>query len=106
MTTRETIARHHTAEGLRDPVTIKGRLNAVKAVLGNEPVSVLEKAEPIQRFKASYRHGHAAATVNRALSALRGAINWGMGAPTPAEGSRPNAISWRARQDSNLRPPA
>ena len=65
------------AEGLRDPVTIVGRLKAVKAVLGNEPVSVLEKAEPIQRFKASYRHGRAVATVNRALSALRGAINWG-----------------------------
>ena len=58
-------------------MTIKGRLKAVKAVLGNEPVSVLEKAEPIQRFKASYRHGRAIATVNRALSALRGAINWG-----------------------------
>ena len=65
------------AEGLRDPVTIVGRLKAVKAVLGNEPVSALEKAEPIQRFKASYRHGRAVATVNRALSALRGAINWG-----------------------------
>jgi integrase len=37
---------------------------------------MLEKAEPIQRFKASYRHGRAVATVNRALSALRGAINW------------------------------
>lgn len=65
------------AEGLRDPVTIKGRLKAVKTVLGNEPVSVLEKAEPIQRFKASYRQGRAIATVNRALSAIRGAINWG-----------------------------
>ena len=41
------------AEGLRDPVTIKGRLKAVKAVLGSEPVTVLEKVEPIQRFKAS-----------------------------------------------------
>ena len=65
------------AEGLRDPVTIKGRLKAVKAVLGSEPVTVLEKVEPIQRFKASYRQGRAIATVNRALGALRGAINWG-----------------------------
>ncbi|MCC7241011.1 MAG: site-specific integrase [Acidobacteria bacterium] len=65
------------AEGLRDPVTIKGRLKAVKAVLGNEPVEVLEKPEPVQQFKASYRQGRAIATVNRALSALRGAINWG-----------------------------
>ena len=38
---------------------------------------MLEKAEPIQRFKASYRHGRTVATANRALSALRGAINWG-----------------------------
>jgi integrase len=65
------------AEGLRDPVTIKGRLKAVKAVLGSEPVTVLEKVEPVQRFKASYRQGRAIATVNRALGALRGAINWG-----------------------------
>jgi integrase len=65
------------AEGLRDPVTIKRRLKAVKAVLGEEPVSALGRAEPIQRFKASYRQGRAIATVNRALSALRGAINWG-----------------------------
>ena len=35
------------------------------------------RPEPIQRFKASYRQGRAIATVNRALSALRGAINWG-----------------------------
>ncbi len=65
------------AEDLRDPVTIKGRLKAVKATLGNEPVAVLEKAEPIQRFKATYRQGRAIATVNRALSTLRSAINWG-----------------------------
>jgi len=81
LTVAQFLDRYYTnyveAEALRDPVTIKGRLKAVKAVLGDEPVSVLEKAEPIQRFKASYRHGRATATVNRALSALRGAINWG-----------------------------
>jgi hypothetical protein len=63
------------AEGLQDPVTIRGRLKAVKAVIGNEPVMVLEKAEPIQRFKAAYREGRAVATVNRALSTLRAAVN-------------------------------
>ncbi len=81
LTVADFLDRYYTnyveAEGLRDPVTIKGRLKAVKAVLGNESVRVLEKADPIQRFKASYRQGHAIATVNRALSALRGAINWG-----------------------------
>jgi hypothetical protein len=70
-------AQYVEAEGLSDPVTIRGRLNAVKAVIGDEPVTVLEKAEPIQRFKASYRQGRAVATVNRALGALRAAINWG-----------------------------
>jgi len=65
------------AEGLQDPVTIKGRLKAIKAVIGNEPVRALEKAEPIQRFKAAYREGRAVATVNRALSTLRAAVNWG-----------------------------
>lgn len=37
----------------------------------------LEKAGEILRFKASYRPGHEIATVNRALSTLRAAINWG-----------------------------
>jgi len=81
MTVGEFLDRYFTnyveAEGLRDPITVKGRLKAVKAVLGNEPATVLERAEPIQRFKASFRHGHAIATVNRVLSTLRGTINWG-----------------------------
>ena len=33
------------AEELQDPVTIRGRLKAVKAVIGNERVKVLEKAD-------------------------------------------------------------
>ncbi|MPZ21602.1 MAG: hypothetical protein GEV06_27480, partial [Luteitalea sp.] len=43
------------AEGLRDPVTIKGRLKAVKAVLGDLSVTALEKPVEILRFKAMYR---------------------------------------------------
>jgi len=65
------------AEGLRSRATIKGRLKAVRNVLGELPVTVLEKTEQIQRFKAAYRQGHQIATVNRALSTLRAAINWG-----------------------------
>ncbi|MBI1876262.1 MAG: site-specific integrase [Acidobacteria bacterium] len=65
------------AEGLRTAGTIKGRLNAVKACLGDRPVSVLEKPSEILRFKAAYRPAHEIATVNRALSTLRAAINWG-----------------------------
>jgi integrase len=65
------------AEALRSAATIKGRLKAVKDVLGELPVAVLEKPAEIYRFKAGYRHGHNIATVNRALSTLRAAINWG-----------------------------
>ena len=82
LTVAEFLDRYYTdyveAEGLREQGhESRGRLKAVKAVLGRLPVSVLEKPEQIQRFKASYRQGHEIATVNRALSALRGAINWG-----------------------------
>jgi integrase len=46
-------------------------------VLGNQPVTVLEKPAEVLRFKAAYRKGREVATVNRALSTLRAAINWG-----------------------------
>ena len=65
------------AEGLRDPVTVKGRLKALKTALGDLPVSALEKPHDILRFKAVYRKGREIATVNRALATLRAAINWG-----------------------------
>jgi hypothetical protein len=44
-------------------------------VLGNQPVTVLEKPAEVLRFKAAYRKGREIATVNRALSTLRAAIN-------------------------------
>jgi integrase len=65
------------AEGLSDPVTIRGRLKAIKQTIGALPISVLEKPAEILRFKAVYRKGREIATVNRALSTLRAAINWG-----------------------------
>jgi len=65
------------AEGLRSSATIHGRLKAAKRSLGDMPVTALEKPSEILRFKAEYRHGHQIATVNRALSTLRAAINWG-----------------------------
>src|SRR6266850_7266926 len=64
-------------EGLRDPVTIMGRLKAIKATLGDLPVTALEKPTEGLRFKAAYRKGREVATLNRALSTLRAAINWG-----------------------------
>lgn len=65
------------AEGLRDAPTIKSRLKAIKAAIGDLPVTALEKPADILRFKAAYRKGREVATVNRALSTLRAAINWG-----------------------------
>jgi hypothetical protein len=40
-------------------------------------VNALEKPADILRFKAAFRNGREAATVNRALSTRRAAINWG-----------------------------
>jgi integrase len=65
------------AEGLRDSRTINSRIKAIKAVIGELPVVALEKSAEVLRFKATYRKGHEIATVNRALSTLRAAINWG-----------------------------
>lgn len=70
-------ANYVEAEGLRDPVTISSRLKAIKAVLGDLSVTVLERPAEILRFKTAYRKGREVATVNRALSTLRAAINWG-----------------------------
>lgn len=65
------------AEGLKSTATVGGHIKALKATLGELPVTALEKPADISRFKAAYRHGHAVATVNRALGVLRAAINWG-----------------------------
>ena len=65
------------AEGLSDPVTARGHLKAIKAIIGAPRVSVLEKPAEILRFKAVHRKGRNIATVNRALSTLHAAINWG-----------------------------
>jgi len=81
LTVAEFLDRYYTsyveAEGLRSSASIHGRLKAAKRSLGNMPVTALEKPSEILRFKAEYRHGHQIATVNRALSTLRAAINWG-----------------------------
>jgi integrase len=65
------------AEGLKSADTISGHIKALRASLGELPVTVLEKSGEIARFKAEYRCGHEVATVNRALGVLRAAINWG-----------------------------
>ena len=64
-------------KGFRNPATIRGRLKATKAVLGDQPAKLLEKPAEVLCFKTAYRKSREVATVNRALSTLRAAINWG-----------------------------
>jgi integrase len=91
------------AEGLRSSATIHGRLKAAKRSLGDMPVTVLEKASEILRFKAEYRHGHQIATVNRALSTLRAAINWGRFQDPPVLSTSPFhrfGVSIKAKEET------
>jgi len=41
------------SEALRSAATIRGRLKAVKRILGESPIGVLEKSTEILRFKAA-----------------------------------------------------
>ncbi len=81
LTVAEFLDRYYTnyveAEWLKSADTVSGHLKALKATLGELPVSALEKPAEIARFKGEYRHGRTVATVNRALGVLRAAINWG-----------------------------
>ena len=92
------------AEGLRDPVTIKGRLQAIKEEFGDLPVSALEKPSEILRFKAAYRKGREVATVNRALSTLRAAINWGRFQDCLQAASPPDLL--KVKPPLRIRPPS
>jgi hypothetical protein len=53
----EPITSKQTAERVWEPRFLKGRLKAVRGVLGDLPVSVLERPEEIQRFKAGLPPG-------------------------------------------------
>ena len=46
------------AEGLKSADTISGHIKALKASLGDLPVTVLEKPAEIAHFKAEFRRGH------------------------------------------------
>ena len=82
LTVAEFLDRYQTtyveAEGLKSAGTVLGHVKALKAALGNLPVTPLEKPADISRFKAEYRHGRQLATLNRALGVLRAAIDWGL----------------------------
>jgi len=55
------------------------------------------------RFKAAFRHGHEVATVNRALGALRAAVNWGRFQDPPLLSTTPFhrfRVSIKAREET------
>jgi len=91
------------AEGLKSADTIRGHLKALKASLGSLEVVALEKPGEILRFKAEFRPGHTAATVNRVLGALRSAINWGRFQDPPMLSTTPFhrfGVTIRARDET------
>jgi integrase len=107
LTVAEFLDRYYTnyveAEGLRSTATVSGHLKALKATLGELPVTALEKPADIARFKAEYRHGRTVATVNRALGVLRAAINWGRFQDPPLLSTTPFhrfGVSIRARDEA------
>jgi integrase len=70
--------------GLRSINSVRSRVATLKEHLGQLPVSALEDADEINRFKteSDYIDEVEIATVHRVLETLRAAMNWGM-AQTP-----------------------
>jgi integrase len=107
LTVAEFLDRYYTryveAEGLRSSGSIHARLKAVKQSLGDLPITALEKPSEILRFRAEYRHGHEVASINRALSVLRAAINWGRFQDPPVLATSPFhrfAVSIKAKEET------
>ena len=107
LTVAEFLDRYYTryveAEGLRSSGSIHARLKAVKRTLGYLPITALEKPSEILRFRAEYRRGHEVASVNRALSVLRAAINWGRFQDPPVLSTSPFhrfAVSIKAKEET------
>ena len=107
LTVAEFLDRYYTkyveAEGIKSAKTVSGQIKALKASLGHLPVVALEKAGDIARFKTTYREGHEVATVNRALGALRAAINWGRFQDPPLLATTPFhrfGVSIKARDET------
>jgi len=76
LTVAESLDRYQTnyvnAEGLKSADTIVGHLKALKASLGNLPVTALEKPADIARFKSEYRQGRKVATQSCPWCTTRG----------------------------------
>jgi hypothetical protein len=66
--------------GLRSINSVRSRVATLKGHLGHLPVSALEDADEINRFKTAsdYIEEVEIATVHRVLETLRAAMNWGM----------------------------
>lgn len=64
------------AGALRSKGSIRSRLTSVAATIGKLPAAVLETVDGIHVFRSAYRQGREVSSVNRALSVLRGAVNW------------------------------
>ncbi len=91
------------AEGLRSKGSIRSRLAAVAAAIGKMPAVVLETPDGIQIFRTAYRQGRQVSSVNRALSVLRGAVNWARFQSPPLLQSSPFhrfGVSIRARTET------
>ena len=67
--------RYVVTESLRSIASLRSRLGALKAALGNLPVLELERIDPIEDFKRAYGETRSVASVNRTLAILRHAIN-------------------------------
>jgi hypothetical protein len=71
---------------------VKSRLKILKQHLGALPVSALEKADEINRFKttSTYSEDNELASVHRVLEVLRTAINWGRALSPPLLSQTPS----------------
>jgi hypothetical protein len=77
--------------GLRSIDSVRSRVGILKDHLGRLPLSALEDADEINRFKteSDYVEDVEIATVHRILETLRAAINWGMAQTPPLVNKSP-----------------
>ena len=68
---------HVQAEALRSAVTLKSRLTAPSQAVLGELAGDGSEAGARSALQGGDPQGHEVGTVNRALSALRAAVNWG-----------------------------
>jgi hypothetical protein len=68
--------------GLRSIGSVRSQIAILKDHLGELPLSGLEDADEVNRFKAEYREDVEIASVHRVLDRLRAAMKWGI-AQTP-----------------------